>query len=387
MDKRINWAYFYIALWAVYYLQGVAYAEGSMLSQLMLACIMVMSAYYWYYANSHYKLPVYFKGINVLLGVITVYGIIRLTQGSILVGEKVVSSYTYLKDHYMSLLPIYTFFVFSKKGYVRDENLKKLLIVFLVLAIVFYYRLQNEYLNNLGREEFTNNSGYMFVQLFPLLFLCNWKIIFKFAVSLLIFVFVILTMKRGAILIGGACFLFSLFELTKNSSKTSRFLSVLASTLVIGAGVYFIADLYSSNDYFQLRVEETIGGNSSGRDHIYTDLQNHYLHETTIPEFVFGLGPDSTVKIAGNYAHNDWLELATCLGLVGLIAYLYYWIKFVKNIRLCKVQPYRNTLLMVFFILFTRTFFSMSINDIFLACSCALGFILANYKNGEATCH
>ena len=379
MKERINIASIYVLLWAVYYMQGTLYEEGSPLSQMLLVLIMIISMYCFFYANKKYSLPLYYKGLNLLLFVITIYGVLRLSKGTMMIGNyKEVPSYAYLKDHFMSLLPIYSFYVFVKKKWIREDNISFLIFIFFAVSVIFFFRIQREYAEKLGREEITNNSGYMFVQLYPLLFLCRAKQIYKFVASLIFFIFILLTMKRGAILLGSFCFFYSLYEMVKNSSKVYRGLVFIGAILVFSIGIYYISYLYDTNEYFQFRVQETIEGDSSGRDSIYGDLLKHYLYGTTVIEFLFGTGADSTLLFSANFAHNDWLELATDLGVLGILSYSFYWFQFARSIKGRHKQQYKNALIMIFVICFLRTFFSMSINDMFVACSGAIGLIFAD---------
>ena len=68
-----------------------------------------MSLYYAFYANAKYRLPVYFKGLNLLLIMFTIYGVILLISGEHIVfrpSYKGTSNIEYLKSIYKSLLPV-----------------------------------------------------------------------------------------------------------------------------------------------------------------------------------------------------------------------------------------------------------------------------------------
>lgn len=63
-------------------------------------------------------------------------------------------------------------------------------------------------------------------------------------------------------------------------------------------------------------------GDSSGRDTIYSNLFNAWLNSDII-HLLFGHGFGSTIYISGgSWAHNDWLELLTNFGLLGVSIYL-----------------------------------------------------------------
>ena len=91
---------------------------------------------------------------------------------------------------------------------------------------------------------------------------------------------------------------------------------------------YFISDFYSTNTYFQHRLEATKEGNSSGRDDIYETLLNHILSNGNLFGMIFGEGALATTKITWTAAHNDWLEFMVDMGLIGFVSYVVYWGQF-----------------------------------------------------------
>ena len=50
-------------------------------------------------------------------------------------------------------------------------------------------------------------------------------------------------------------------------------------------------------------------GGSSGRDELLTNSLDYYLNNESIIQQIFGLGANGTLSVAGNGAHNDWVEL------------------------------------------------------------------------------
>lgn len=73
---------------------------------------------------------------------------------------------------------------------------------------------------------------------------------------------------------------------------------------------------------------QTLEGNSSGRDSIYSILWYEFLENGSLFYCLFGFGADATISIAGNFAHNDWLELLINNGLLGIVLYVGYWWRF-----------------------------------------------------------
>ena len=93
---------------------------------------------------------------------------------------------------------------------------------------------------------------------------------------------------------------------------------------------------------------------------------------------MFGLGPDSSFDIIGKEAHNDWLEILTSQGLLGVIVYLFFWINsYIYWKRIPKNRVYYPIVGAYLIIMFTRTFFSMSYATVPTAATLILGYSIA----------
>ena len=114
-------------------------------------------------------------------------------------------------------------------------------------------------------------------------------------------------MKRGAILLGAILAIYFLYHSLKEASQKEKLylllLSLVASILIL----LVVQDLMANSAYFQRRVEQTLEGNASGRDSIYSLLWYSFLENGSLFHCLFGFGADATITFAGNYAHNDWL--------------------------------------------------------------------------------
>lgn len=390
MKKYLNICNIYILLWCIYYLQGIVYASGGMISKMVLLLLMLISGYYFIEVNIRYRIPSFLKVLNIFIGVMTIYGIILLLDPLPLISPYTthqVSKLEFIKSLYISLLPIYSMFAFTKQNLLRVDVIQILTIILIISTTLLYYRTEQELLQkaaNIGsmQEEFTNNTGYNFLQLFPLLFFWNKRPIFQYTLVAYIFVFIVMSMKRGAILVGAACLLWFIYRVYKSSSKNNRTLILILTIIAISIGTIYIKDFYSSNNYFQYRIEQTIEGNSSGRDNLYGKLWDHFINQDSLLHVLFGNGASKTVIIAGNYAHSDWLEILTCQGLFGIILYIIYYISIFKLFR----QSSHNSLIysilgMCLFIMFTSSIFSMSYNSLSLSITLCLGYCLATQKN------
>ena len=199
------------------------------------------------------------------------------------------------------------------------------------------------------------------LSLFPFVFLLRKKIIWQYVVLGYIMYFVVIGLKRGAIIISLFMILWFVLVQTKSVSKGKKAVAVLLTVVLLAIGLHFISQFYESSDYFQHRVEKTMEGSSSNRNWIYSSLWNHYINNNNLLEFSFGEGAFHTVNISGFMAHNDWLELLIDCGLFGVVVYLVYWISFVRDWIRSKSHPLIYSMMGSCFIFtFMKTLFSMS---------------------------
>ena len=380
--RAVSFIDFYIVLWLVYELQYFIFGDfGTLYSQLLFLFLMASSLFYMIYALLKFKMPSYMKGLSWLLVMFTVYGGLLIASPiTIIHSYEIVSKYTYLQSIYISLLPIYPFYVFTRKGKIDKKHLRFWTIVFFIAVTIQYFQNQQLLLlsaeqNGSTKEEFVNNIGYVFLSLIPLLaFFSNKQLIQYIGLSYVI-VFVLLSMKRGAIIIGALSVLLFLFLSLKNVSKSRRILVILLGIIVITIGYYVVLRLLESSEFFNIRIEETIEGNSSGRNDLFKGLLTHFLSESNFFRLLFGNGANATLRIIDQYAHNDWLEIAINQGFLGLFIYFSYWLRFYKSLEIAQFDKEVHLALSVLFIcFFMRTFFSMSYGDMNIYSTLCLGY-------------
>jgi O-antigen ligase len=168
-----------------------------------------------------------------------------------------------------------------------------------------------------------------------------------------------------------------------SSGKQKLVVSVLTIAIVI-IGINYLSDFYANSDYFQHRMEQTAEGDSSGRDELYNTFWNHFLNEQSATKILFGNGAMQTISIGGNYAHNDWLEILICHGLLGFCIYLLYFITLIRCwLRSKNNQVVYSMLGMLILIMFSSTLFSMSYNSLSLSIAICLGYCLARQNEGK----
>ena len=186
-------------------------------------------------------------------------------------------------------------------------------------------------------------------------------------------------MKRGAILIGGTLILVFFYKNISLSSGYKKLLSIILIIACITIASIYISSFIDSSNYFQQRITDTLEGNLSGRDALFKSLWYYLKHEASLVQLLVGGGASYTIKVAGNYAHNDWLELAVNNGLLGVVLYIYFFVSLfldVKALHRKQYNYYATTLLLLLIFLFLRSLISMSYGDIPLASNIALGICL-----------
>ena len=368
--------------WCIYFYQGILFPDGFVAIKLMMIVLLVVSLYYAFIANTQYKIPAYLFGLNALLFLFSVYGLYLVI---IPYDYNPVSGSDFLKSIYISLLPIYAFYVFSKEKKITSKNIQTWAIVFISLTIVYYFvsvqtLLQKALLAKLNKEEFTNNIGYSFVALIPLSLFFKKSIVWQYIVLGMCFAFMVMAMKRGALLIGVICTMLVIWNSIKASNFKTKIGVIILSIFLLVIGFKFIEFKMETSNYFIKRIEQTSEGDFSGRNGIYKFFINYFLDDTSPNQFFFGGGANYTLQIL-EYAHNDWLEIAINHGLLGVLVFIFFWCMFAKTAWSRSIMENERLVLQVVFIdFFLRTIFSMSYTEMIVGTQLTLGYCMTQEK-------
>lgn len=378
MKKIINIENFILLLWGLYFTQGIFIPQGSIISRGVLVMYLLISFYCMIKVNLYESLRSdYVKALNSLVLMLSVYGLFSIFMGRGSEG---------LKAIYLSLLPTYSFYYIIHKRQLSDNWYRWILfycaLVVGVQYISYINTMQEELLD--AEEGFTINVAYQIVALLPLLWFWRKKPLVQYAFLALVFIAVLSTAKRGAILITILCLLFFVFQSLKNSTRRQKFGYFLLVVLFVAVVMVLAMKYFSNNAYLQQRWENTQAGNMSGRDSIYRECWNAYINSNFL-ELLFGHGMRSSLRLIGHSAHNDWLQFLLDYGLFGAIVYLCYWIVFISTWLTDHDDKTRTIIGIIVIIYFTTTLFSMSFNAMELPASICLGYCLAERqrrKNG-----
>ena len=353
-----------------YYAQGTLYPVGNPISQSILTLIILIGLYELIASIflSKQKLPV------PLVMSILFWLLIALTF--LLSPPKVlgISTLSQFKDITAFFLPLFIGFQIGLKHKITLRQATITSIIILGIAIMQYMQAWQL---KLFSEEFTNNSAYYFLYIIPFVALMyNKRLLLSATLMVVVFAFVMSGAKRGAIVCLGLCVIYMAYYYTREHGIGIKSFVVVA--ILIGGAFYGVNYYLEHNAYLVKRLESTQEGSTSGRDKLAEKLWDGWKEASIIQQIV-GRGSAQTLEVAGNYAHNDWLETLTNNGIIGVLLYLglfYSFFKYRKKLaRRSQVQLAYNLTLIFWF---ARTLFSMSMNIIGGLTMMMLGLFIGN---------
>ena len=380
LKKIVKPCNLYVILWLLGYIQNI-YLSNSLLSIVVYIPLTLMTIFYIAKVAFKYKPKGVMKILLYFFFFLCIYGVALL----LLKDAAGQDPKSFLMMLFSSLGPIFSFYVFTKQGELTEQRMKLYFVFFLAVAIMGYFVYEQKSLMllalNSTYDETTNNTTYYFAALLPFIFLFDRKPLIQYLLIACILGFVISGMKRGAILISSLLFVWFIIRTMINTSTKKRLWIICILLLFIFIGVHFIENLYDTGDYFQRRMEDTISGQSSGRDIIYSTYWNHYINNENILQLLFGEGAYHTENILHLKAHNDWLELLIDCGLCGAVIYFMYWCSFFKLWKKSKANPvYYSIIGACLLFTFIRTFFSMSFSDMPFSMASLLGYVFGMHS-------
>lgn len=346
------------------------------------AVFYALSLWFFFKSLRYWSSSTFLRALTFMFGLVMVYCLFLMLTGTS--GFKFeVNPSDYLLNYVASVLPIYSFYYFSRKGRLSFYWFMVMTIFFCVNAYALYYENQHSMLEMLvgDSEDFTNNSGYIIVSLLPLMAFFNKRSIIQYIGLFLIMAATILCFKRGAILVGLLAIAYFIFKKV-NVRSTSRRITTIALVAVMLVALYrYFDSIFLTNDYFYQRVMLTREGDSSGRDSIYGFFWDYFTSgENGVIGILFGNGAAATLKLLGFEAHNDWIEFAIDFGLLGIVLYLFYWFTIYKYYKFARKNLSDTIVLamgMVLIINFARTFFSMSFISMTFMVTALIGYTMA----------
>jgi hypothetical protein len=308
-----NLLFFFFIL---YNLQGLLYASGSIISQACLLIIFVISGYYFaltlltQYENNWFY---YAWTLLLLLNILGFIFTANFSDGL---------SIPMFKDILGCMLTFYPFYYFAKRDVLKRNHLISFFIVMLPITILQFLVYRRQILLDSEFQHVVNNLAYSFVTLLPFLFLIKKKNLITGAIMALLLILIIQGAKRGAIVAGFVCFIMYFYYKMKTIESHNRIRSYIVIAFILIAVSIFAYETYISNEYLISRMASISEGNLSNREYIYKEIFYKWYNSESVWNSIFGYGFAASLRIAGNYAHNDWLELLSNFGLLGFSIYL-----------------------------------------------------------------
>lgn len=326
------------------------------------------SLYYSYFAVTHYKLPVYFKFLFLFVFVLCIYGV-----ALVLIGDDIfwihtgnfLRKYLYILWLISALVSVVPVYVFTCSGWLDEKKMRMLFILFFAVSIYAFYgalELQIQYaiLMDAVQDEYTVTSVYSFLSILPLLILFKKKPLLQFAFLSVILVYLVLSAKRGAIMLGGVSTIILLISMYAKDSVGKKIIMMLVSIAFFVMSYIFINYQMETSPYFASKVERTFEGYSSGRDKYAQVIWEYYKNSTNTREFFLGIGAQGTLSVNENFAHNDWLAILLEQGWLGIFFFILYWIGFVVTWLKSRINYEAFVVIgLLLFIGFGKTIFSM----------------------------
>ena len=277
-------------------------------------------------------------------------------------------STTTLGNTLYALLAFVMFAFLGKEGILTQKFILVSALSLTVAAIPSFFNAQQLALAKLasGGDETTVNASTIFLMLLPLLFCLRNRVVSLVLFCVCLF-FLISGAKRGNILAAVIPAVLYAWMLYKENKRNVFKISVLI--IAIAAIALWIKDLVLSDEYLLRRLEQTLEGNTSGRDVIYSTMWDMWYGVGSIVNLLFGYGYNGTFLYSPmhKFAHNDWLEILVDFGLLGAIFYAAIFISFARlYFRLDRGYP-RLVCIAIVSIWFMKTLYSMGFTDEMLA--------------------
>lgn len=379
--KVFNICNIFTLVFCIYHLKGWLYQQD-IISIIMYGIVMLISAFYMLAVlRTDWNDP-FIKSYTLLLIMFSVYGVINiLFFDDINKSGHIIPNDFFLQNIVRSMIPFYAFYSFTKQGFINKRWLCWFALIFLLVCIPRYSISENKMLVLANRDEVTNNAGYFFCALIPLFCFFNKRPVIQYLGLGVCVLFVIMGMKRGAMLVTAISLVFFLINSLKDVSLLRKVIIVVFFIGLVAFAYEYAIKMFSNSEYFAQRYYETLEGNSSSREVLY-DRFWHLFVNGDIVSFFIGYGADATIRLGPNFAHNDWLEIAVDHGILGLVFFLAFW---KQMFVLWKKTRINNLLHIAFGIcalqLFAKTWFSMAINDMEIYTTLIMGFSVAAISN------
>lgn len=344
----------YYLLSFIYFSQSFIFDSEMAIGKPILICIMIINLFYMFKVIRLRQFPMVVKSITIFVILNTAY---YLIGDYFIHNVDPAKSFQIYKGILLATTCIYPLYYWSLNGY-RLRALS-LLLAALYFASIYYSGTQREM-----EGDFVDNMGYYYLNFIPFLFIIPRHVYVKIAIWLLLNVLIITSAKRGAIITAGAVDIVFLLYMFKSGDLSKNIFRKIIVLFILICACSFAWNKLQTNSFVLERFTALENGNSSGRDVIYANLIDNWSNKYDAVQTVFGGGFCKSPRInRGLFAHNDWLELLTDLGLVGVFSYLVLIISMLTSGVRSKDMTIKFTIAAIGCIWLLKTFFSMSYLD------------------------
>lgn len=277
------------------------------------------------------------------------------------------------KVEMVCLISFFPAVYFAKRNLLHDNHMKVLFIIAWLLSVLSYFSFMR-YLQELNDAKIViNNISYIVLSASALIFFAPKPMAYMYISATLILI--LLSAKRSA-LIGFTIMAIIYVYFAFKDSSDKRLLYRIFPILLIGGGLYFI--LANNNDavFAMWNRWEADGTTLSERDKIWYGIMNRYF-DGNIFSLIWGLGYNASLATVGAFAHNDWIEILSSMGVVGFFIYSLIYLIPIARLRRIKFDTiYKKTIVICLAQLFIH---SLSSRAIFFS-EYAIFFIAIGYS-------
>ncbi len=319
--------YLLFILFALYFAQGLLYSQSSIISKTCLLLILLISgAYFVKTLLIKNKNNQFYNAWTMLL--------LLNSIGFITTADYLNSAHiTMFKNILICSLSFYAFYYLTRIDVLKASDLVRFFLLMLPIFVFQFFLIESRTILESNTEKIVNNNAFLFVNLLPFVFLIKKKKIIATGLMLLIVAFIIKGASRGAFISGVIGMLIFAYDQLRIKEKHNRVMGYLIATVAIVALSIFAYRSYISNEFLLSRMIAMTEGDSSSRTIIYATIFNSWYTSESIWNIIFGYGFFGSLKLThGAAAHNDWFELLSNFGLVGVSVYLYLFYAAVKLI-------------------------------------------------------
>lgn len=367
LQRKLIGLFLSIFLFILYYLQGVLYPEGCLVSQASIILFLLIGLIYYgktvLYVHKPFFVTVwlvfyFIQAVTFLFSPKEVFGTVYEAIGRVSTLEqfKGISAFSF---------SFFVGYVCARKfGKVSENLLLYMGLAFFSLAFIRYFHTLNSLLSTLKVDSVTNNGGYFIVGAIPFLpFVIKRNRVVGFVLLIVSILLVMFAAKRGAIVCMLGAVFCSVFFYLKTNKASIR--TIFLSAILLVSFTVLIYYAYESNEWLMARMEFMEDNGIGGRGIAYPILLGHWYNDTNFWTMMFGNGSAQTVAVWGNFAHNDWLELLIDNGLVGVLLYLIIFVGIIRFIYYSSLPPvWRLAGYLSILIWFLQSIFSMGYTSI-----------------------